>query len=54
MKYLVKRGIEKDGAWRYEAGEIVTGHQIRGAPVTAWLESGVLEVVEDDPEDAED
>lgn len=54
MKYLVKRGIERDGKWRFEAGEIIEGRQIPKAPVQHWLEIGVLEVVEDDNPDAED
>ena len=49
MRYMVMRGIQRDGKWRFEAGDEVEGRQIPGAPVKDWLKSGVLaEIVEDD------
>jgi len=46
-KYKVKRGIERDGKYRFEPGATVSATDIKGAPVKAWLASGVLEVVKD-------
>ena len=44
-RYLVRRGIQRDGKYRFEPGDVVTKEDIPEAPVTAWLKSGVLEVV---------
>jgi len=54
MRYLVKRGIERDGKFRFEAGEIIIGRQIPKAPIKHWLAMGVLEEVEDDEDDDPD
>jgi len=43
--YKVKRGIEITGKWRHEPGVTVAAKDIPGAPVNAWLKSGVLEEV---------
>jgi len=44
-RYKVIRGIERDGKYRFEPGETVAAKDIPGAPVKAWLASGVLEEV---------
>ena len=51
MKYKVIRGIQRDGKYRYEPGDEVEGKDIKGAPIKAWLESGVLEKVDEQTED---
>lgn len=40
-QYLVVRAIRKDDV-SYEAGEVLDAYQLKGWPVKAWLQSGVL------------
>jgi hypothetical protein len=44
-KYKVIRGIQRDDKYRFEPGDVIQAKDIRGAPIKAWLESGVLEEV---------
>jgi hypothetical protein len=45
--FKVLRGIERDGEWRFLPGETITEHDIKGAPIERWLETGVLDEVTD-------
>jgi hypothetical protein len=42
-RYIVNRGIQRDGDYRHEAGDEVDAQDIPGAPIKIWLDSGVLE-----------
>ena len=51
MKYKVIRGIQRDGKWRFEPGDVIEAKDIKGASIKAWLASGVLEKVDEQTED---
>ena len=46
-KYKVIRGIQRDGIWRHEPGDVVTAAKLKGADIEHWLAVGVLEEVTD-------